>query len=316
MLIRTVARATVCMVIAPGLISSACAAATLSMRASDFEQFWQRALAERVALPPSALDATRPGYITFQVTETASAQAYYYPGSNNPSATPVIHIYEEHARTVRRAPADSRACLYLCWRDGSGPLSQWYLDGLPDRDACSLRRAILTGCQAVDFVRTHPALRAVRVGLVGDGFGGVIALAVAALMPERVAFVIAHQPRPAFHRLSDGEVTSCPVVRSLVRNIKSDRETRDGILSALTYFDAVNFALMVEAPTLLTAGAADRQAPLREVRRLYHCLGCKRDLVVFERLPHCSSASLPAFPSLLQRWIALAEGGTRRLTSQ
>jgi cephalosporin-C deacetylase-like acetyl esterase len=282
----------------------------------DFAQFWERSLSATVALAPSALGGRRPGWVSFDVTTTLSAEAYYCPGGKDASATPIIFIYEDEGAAVHSALPNDRSYLYLRWRDGEASLAEWYLSGLPDRRACSLRRAILAGCQAVDLVRTDPSVRAARVGLVGDGFGATIALAVAALMPERVAFVIAHQPRPAYHRLADGTVSSCPAVRKTVRKVSADARSRDSILSALTYFDAINFAPLVQAPTLFVAGDADREAPLAEVLQLHECLRCECDLVVFEDLAHCPSASLAAFPELLRRWLAQVETGGRRVTSE
>jgi len=308
-------RVAMCPAVALGLAATAFAASVPRTCADDFDQFWQRSLSATVALAPSALGGEAPGWVSFDVTTTVSAEGYYCPGGNHATATPIIFIYEDEGAALHFALPADRSYLYLRWRDGDAPLADWYLSGLPDRRACSLRRAILTGCQAVDLVRTDPSVQAARVGLVGDGFGAVVALAVAALMPERVAFVIAHQPRPAYHRLADGAVSSCPAVRKIVQKVSADPKSSDSILSALTYFDAINFVPLVEAPTLFIAGDADREAPLAEVLQLYDCLRCECDLVVFEGLEHCPTASLAAFPELLRRWLAQVETGGRRVTS-
>jgi len=279
--------------------------------ADDFEQFWRRSLAERVPLAPSTLNASRACQVSFPVTELSTACGYYYPGGTKNCLTPILHIYEDDGSVPRLSLCPDRAYFYLRWRDDAQPLAESYLSGLPARDASALRRAILTACQAVDLLRTCPSVRAARVGLIGDGFGAAVALAVAALMPEETAFVIAHQPRPACHRLRDGSVTSCPAVRKIIRKVGADPRTADSVLCALTYFDAVSFAPMIEAPTLFIAGASDREAPLAEVLQLYDCLRCERDLVVAEGLEHVPSASLPGFPGLLQRWLHRVEGSVR-----
>ncbi len=297
-------------------LSCATTASALSRtRAEDFEQFWQRSLAERVSLRPSMLQAASACPVSFPVTETSTARGYYYPAGDS-SLTPILYIYEDEGAPPRSSLCPDRVCFYLRWRDGAEPLAEWYLGGLPDRNASALRRSILTACQAVDLLRTCPLVKAPRVGLIGDGFGATVALAVAALMPEQTAFVIAHQPRPAYHRLPDGALTCCPMVRKIMLKVNSKRKSRDRVLSAFTYFDAVNFAPMVEAPALFIAGDADREAPLAEVLQLYHCLRCERDLVVAEGLQHVPSTSLPGFPRLLRRWLVRVEGGGIRLPAE
>ena len=300
-----------CMVAALTLTAAAPAAGPLTTRPDDFEQFWQRSAAQRTSLAPSTLKGTCAGAVMFPVTETDQAQAHYWPGGPPGVLTPIVYLYEPDGPALCSPAGAGRAHLSLPWRDGAGPLHEWYLDGLPDRDAASLRRAVLTACQAVDLVRTCPSVQAPRVGLIGDGFGATVALAAAALMPEQAAFLIAHQPRPAYHCLPDGALTSCPAVRDVLARIKSERPpgSHGTISRTLRYFDAINFAPLVKAPTLFIAGDADREAPLPELLQLYDCLLCERELIVLEGLGHCASASLPIFPDLVRRWLARVEGG-------
>jgi pimeloyl-ACP methyl ester carboxylesterase len=312
----TRALAAVCLATALGLLLARPAEGVGRTCADDFEQFWRRSLADRLPLPPGALDAARPGQVTFPVTETMTAGAYFDPGAGAADAIPIIYLHEGGRPTLPAALSQSRAWLCLPWRDGDEPLAEWYLSGLPDPRACSLRRAILTACQAVDLLFTHPSLRATRVGLIGDGYGAAVALAVAALMPERTAFVIAHQPRPAYHRLADGTVTSCSEVRRILRTLSADREHGEAAFAALTYFDAINFAPLLRAPALFIAGGRDREAPLDEIRQLYALLRCDCDSVLDERLGHSPSVSLPGFPELFARWLARVEAWRAPLTSE
>lgn len=305
----------VCLAVALALLAMGPAEGAQRTCPDDFEQFWRRSLADRLPLPPGALDAGHPGHVALPVTETVTARAYFHPGAGAADAVPIIYLHEGAWPALPAALSQSRAWLCLPWRDGNEPLAEWYLGGLPDPGACSLRRAVLTACQAVDLLFTHPSLRATRVGLIGDGYGAAVAVAVAALMPERTAFVIAHQPRPAYHRLADGTLTSCSEVRRILRRLSADAERGDAAFSALTYFDAINFAPLIQAPALFIAGGRDREAPLHEIRQLYALLRCDCDSVLEPRLGHCPSVSLPGFPDLFARWLARVQAWRTPFTS-
>ncbi len=271
---------------------------------ADFDQFWQRALAQLIPLEPSRL-ADQPGEITFPVTETATATAWWRPGRDS-SATPIVHLVESSRPRPNRIPKDHRAHLFVSWRAYDRSLADWYLGGLRQPGDGGLMVSVLTACQAIALVRTWSPLSASRVGIVGDGYGGPMAIAAAALVPGRVGFVIAHQPRPAFHRLGDGTLTSTPAIVRILREMKP-ADASDNFAS-LRYYDAVHFAARVKRPTLVTAGERDSYAPATEARALYDRLTCRRDSRVFRNTRHRPSADLEEFDWMLAHMAARAEG--------
>ncbi len=258
---------------------------------ADLDAFWRRARAELPALPSGALDAAGPCRVAFPVTERASATAQWFPGTD-PGATPVVQVVE-HADAV--APTDGRRChLYLPWRDLSRPLTEWFtrLDGSTTSPPVV---SVLAACQAVDLVRSSAQVTAMRVGVVGDGFGAGIALAAAALRPERVAFVVLHQPRPAFYRLPDGTLTGCPAIRPIIRRLSGPE------LDALAYCEPLAFAAQVHCPAFVIAGGGDAEAPPGEIGLLYRALPCPKDARVIEGLGHCRSGDVEGFADMLER---------------
>ena len=190
-----------------------------------------------------------------------------------------------------------RAHLYITWRPADRSLADWYLRGLDQPGDGGLMTSVLTACQAVDLVRTRTGLDALRAGIVGDGYGAVMALAAAALLPDRVSFVIAHQPRPAFHRLRDGTLSSCPEIARVLQSIPRSRQAV--VFTRLAYYDAVNFAARVRRPTLVIAGGRDEQAPPAEVRMLYDRLTCERGSQIAPNMRHRPSDSVAEFPAIL-----------------
>jgi len=271
---------------------------------ADFDQFWQRSLAQLIPLEPGRL-ATRRGEISFPVTETSTATAWWQPG-RDPSATPIVHLVESSRPCPNRVPKDHRAHLFVSWRAYDRPLADWYLGGLRQPGDGGLMVSVLTACQAIALVRTWAPLTASRVGIVGDGYGGPMALAAASLVPGRISFVIAHQPRPAFHRLSDGSLTATPAVGRVLREMKPAEAEAN--FASLRYYDAVSFAARVRRPTLITAGERDEYAPAAEARALYDRLTCRRDSRVLRNTRHRPSADLEDFDWILAHMAARAEG--------
>lgn len=283
-------------------LSAACADDALPVRPADFDRFWARALTRLEPLPPGQLDATAPGEVTFPVTESIRATGYWYP-PRDPTAMAVVHVVEGTTPRPERWPRDGRGHLYLAWRRAGSTLADWYVSGLDGAASSGLMASVLTACQAVHLLRTCPELSAPRVGIVGDGYGATMALAAAALLPDRVGFVIAHQPRPVFHRLCDGTLTSCPAVRRLLQDLPRTRAATT--LAALAYFDAVHFAALVCGPVLVIAGERDDQAPPQEAWLLYRQLAGPREWRLEPNTRHRSSDSSADFPAVLARMAAV-----------
>ena len=142
---------------------------------ADLDQFWQRSLAQLIPLEPGRL-ATQRGAISSPVTETATAPACWQPG-RDPSATPIVHLVESSRPRPNRLPKDHRAHLFVSWRAYDRPLADWYLGGLRQPGDGGLMVSVLTACQTIALVRTWSPLTALRVGIVGDGYGGPMAMA-------------------------------------------------------------------------------------------------------------------------------------------
>lgn len=248
-------------------------AAAIGTHPSDFEARWQDALAELAVLPPDALDADHPGTVSFPVTDLAQASAAWFPGADA-DATPVVHVVT--APHEARPPERRRSHLYLEAPDAGSP-GAWSSRHDANHEPT---RSVLAACQAVALVRSRPGATASRVGLVGDGFGASIALAAAALAPDRVAWLVLHQPRPA--------LTGTP--------------------TDAAWMDPLSFAPLVRCPAFMTVGGADRDAPRDETEALFAALTCPRDGRVLDRLGHCPSADLPDLAVILARMDRFAEG--------
>lgn len=217
-----------------------------------------------------------------------------------------------------KGPADGRlpAVLYLLDRDtpegfSPTPSHSWAIldvravlsatglaQAAPNAEQLPFHEAVLTAARALDALLGQQHQRQSRVGLVGEGYGGAVALALAALRPDRVSFVCAHEPvnPAAAEPRADG------------RGKRLFASWRDQVRDAAEYVSLANFAPRVKAPTLITFGEADQVATPDAVRAVYEMLGCRSELVPLRRARHCQPQDLRDWQNLWREWTRTALG--------
>ncbi|MHB8997530.1 MAG: hypothetical protein ACYC63_19975 [Armatimonadota bacterium] len=141
----------------------------------------------------------------------------------------------------------------------------------PDPQQQPFHRAVLTAVRALDLLAasTRPSR---RMGLVGGGRGATLALAVAALRAEDVAFVCALAPADP----------------------------------AQQYVNVEEFAACVKAPTLIGVAEVDRGERPEVPQRLYETLPGRKDFIF---LPRVRQSDTPRqWASVWQKWTGAALG--------
>jgi cephalosporin-C deacetylase len=131
--------------------------------------------------------------------------------------------------------------------------------GIDDPREHFYRRVFTDAVRLVDATRDLPFVDADRVAVTGGSQGGGIALAagalatgVAAVLPD-VAFLCAY--RRGAEVAADG-----PFVE-LATYLSVHRDRVDRVFETLSYFDGVNFARRIHAPSLFSVALMDRVVP-------------------------------------------------------
>jgi len=221
-------------------------------RPADFDEFWQDALSElaRWPLQPQVNGEVLSYYGMYGKVCTG---AYYVP-VDGPVTQAVVH-FMDHGDIAQRTPAnDGFAHLGLYWYPPDAQ-QQWTPRGLPDRHSYILYEAIVDACQAVDALLGRPEIVGQQVGLTGEGLGGLVAMAVAALNPQRVSFVVVDRPWPVCHYSRDGMLRPpLHVVATLSEWEARYPQWRSAMRRATTYFDLWAFRTVVDAPVLVLGG--------------------------------------------------------------
>jgi len=256
-----IVRAVMCFVVGAiavsGLANPACASdgsvyLPMVRRPADFDEFWQDALSElaRWPLQPQVNGENLSYYGMYGKVCTG---AYRAP-ADGPVTQAVIH-FMDHGDIAQRTPAnDGFAHLGLYWYPPD-TRQQWTAEGLPDRRSYILREAIVDACQAVDAVLSCSGVVGKQVGLTGEGVGGLVAVAVAALNPQRTSFVVVEQPWPICHYSRDGMLQPYSWVAATLSQWEVRYpQWRSAMRAATTYFDLRPFRAAVKAPVLMLDG--------------------------------------------------------------
>ncbi len=270
----------------------------LSSVPADFTEFWESSV---LRLAPWPLDITyqpRSGRVEFTGLGGDRLQAILVvPAHRPPYAGSVLHIGDSGARWPAVAPpGDDLIHMYIPW-EPARPDAVWSPAEAQHRRHYCLYRAILNNYQALTVLQSVPGVAPGKVGIIGEGIGGTEALALAALRPGEVSFVIAYQPWPVQHHLVSATSTVAP---------KKPRA-----IPATAYFDALHFATFVSAPTLIITGQYDKVTPPTEAARICQALAGPHQLIVVEGFIHQAAPLWTAWPEICQRWAGehLSRGG-------
>ncbi|MGW5348967.1 acetylxylan esterase [Streptomyces sp. NPDC004031] len=156
---------------------------------------------------------------------------------------------------------------------GAGPLGGpgAVVRGVLDPHDYYYRRLITDAVRAVTAVRALPGVDPRRVAAVGNSQGGGLALAVAGLVPDLAALMIAAPFLCHVQRAID--ITDADPYGEVVRYLAVHREAEERVRTTLSYVDGVNFARRATAPVHVGVGLRDTVCPPSTVFAAYNHYG-------------------------------------------
>lgn len=248
-----------------------------------FGSFWHGALSSLDEIPP-AYRMSAEGTVEFVASRGETRLAFH----NLPAEDAVCVVIRITDAVLSEPPKAAAGCLEFVfpWRQGmtadkAGQEASQHM----------LCRGVLDACRLVKIALGQGNRPFASVGLIGDGYGAGIALGVAALMPENVAFVVAHQPiclTPELYAECEEETWNAQGVAEARR------------LEPL--LNAARFAPFVLAPTLVLAGEWDTLATPESCQRLWAALGRRGTLWMVPETGHCLPGELSDWDGLWKRW--------------
>ncbi|MBK8913482.1 MAG: alpha/beta fold hydrolase [Phycisphaerales bacterium] len=184
---------------------------------------------------------------------------------------------------------------------GSGPAAAGFLTrGIDSPQTYYYRRVFADAVRAVEAAAAHPLVDSSRIAVGGASQGGAIAIAAAALAPQRVAALVADVPFLCHVRRA-ATLTDQPPYAELAAYARAQRERVERVFETLGYFDGANLATRISAPSLWSAALMDLICPPSTVFAAYNRVRSAKEMCVYEFNGHEGGGALHAARRL--RWL-------------
>jgi len=134
----------------------------------------------------------------------------------------------------------------------TGPPFNYHTIGNNDRERSYFLNMYLRDTRAVDYITTRPDWDGKTIVILGTSMGGQQGIVTAALNPDRITALLVNEPSGGD---TNGELHGR---RAAYPNWPA---TDPQAMQAAQYFDTVNFASRIKAPTLASMGFIDRVVP-------------------------------------------------------
>lgn len=274
----------------------------------DFEQFWQKTLAEAVELPLNptleAIDYPVPEIRAFAARydgwQAAPISAWYllpasdgplpalifYHGYQNskigvyPYLPWVLQGYAVLAVDVRGQPGSSIDTAAY----SAGHAKGWMTKGILNEQEYYYRGVYVDSVRALEFLATREEVDMERVGLTGFSQGGGLSLAVAAL-DDRPALTMPGMPFLC-HFERPLEISKAQPYWEFAEYMRHYPDRAGRVFRTLSYFDNLNLADWIKCPALFSVGLVDETCPPSTIFAVYNRLNVPKRIAVFPYHDH------------------------------
>jgi len=151
--------------------------------------------------------------------------------------------------------------------------------GILDPQHYYYRRVFTDAARAIDAARSHPAVDASRIAVMGGSQGGGITIAAAGLVPD-VTAALPDVPFLCHYRRATELVDSFPY-KEIAEYCHTHRDKVETVFETLSYFDGVNFAARSHAKALFSTGLMDQVCPPSTVFAAYNHWAGEKDIKVY-----------------------------------
>ncbi len=283
----------------------------------DFDAFWQRNLDELARYPLTYTRTPVAKYTTDRIDchlvrlqLNSRGQAVYgylfTPKGAAPGSCPVVltppgagiktikdplrHKYYAEQGCIRFEieihgldPELSAEHFSEISRAFNGRENGYLTNGLDNRDNYYLRRVYLACIRAIDLLTSLPEWDGRNVIVQGGSQGGALALVTAGLDRRVTACVANHPALSDMARYVSGHAGGYP---HFFRTEGMDTPDK---LKTMAYYDVVNFARRIKAPTRMTWGYNDDTCPPTTSYIVYNALACPKEALLTPVNEHWTS---------------------------
>lgn len=274
---------------------------------SDFNEFWEKELAELAKVPLKYTCKLVPEYCTdkidcylIKLDVTKRGQAVYgyltrpkekgsYPVVLCPPGAGVKTIKEP----LRRKYYAEEGCIRLemeihglnpeldaeTFKEISNAFNSrengYLSNGIDSRENYYMKRVYLGCVRAIDYLTSLPEWDGRNVAVQGGSQGGALAIVTAGLDKRVTACVANHPALSDMAGYAEGGTGGYPHFSS-GKSIRLDAQK----IKTLQYFDVVNFARQVTCPTRITWGFNDNTCPPTTSYVVYNVMTCPKEALI------------------------------------
>jgi cephalosporin-C deacetylase len=279
-------------------------------RTKQFTKFWDENLAQsaeqRLNPKPTDIhyftDKVRVTKVSFDgFHDKSPITGLFIKPSGTKGKAPTLVVY--HGYSINKGPVTD----YLGWaflgfnvfavdvrgqlgesmdyaRYGPGYATGHMTKGILDENSYYYRYVFMDCCRAVDYVLGRDDVDGSRVGVAGISQGGGLSIATAGLH-KRVSLLISSVPFLCNFERAMNVATAGPYLE-ILNYLKWRPDDEKRALETLSYFDAMNLAPNVKAPSFVSVGLVDIICPPSSVYATFNHLAAKKELAVYPGTGH------------------------------
>jgi cephalosporin-C deacetylase len=238
-------------------------------RPADFDTFWAAKLKALSKIPINPVLTRVPtekptvDLYTVQLDSVGSHAQGYLAKPSAPGKFPALIVYQ-YAGVYALQPSTATDRAAEGWltfdvdahdtppTETAGVPQNYQAVGNKDRETSYFLNMYLRDTRAVDYIASRPDWDGKTIVLMGTSMGGQQSLVTAGLNPNRITAVIVNEPSGAD---TNGDLHGR---KAGYPNWPSNDPQ---VMQTALYFDTVNFASRIQAPTLAAMGFIDTVAP-------------------------------------------------------
>lgn len=283
----------------------------------DFDNFWQHNKDELAKVPLSYTMTPAPQYSTdkmdcylVKLTVTRQGQAIYgylsMPKKAKPGSCPIVmcppgagiktikeplrHKYYGENGCLRFEmeihglnPEMSEQQFQEISKAFGGRENGYLQNGLDNKDNYYMKRVYMACVRAIDFLTSLPEWDGKNVAVQGGSQGGALAIVTAGLDP-RVTLCVANHPA-----LSDMAGYKAGRAGGYPHFFNTPGMDTPDKLNTMAYYDVVNFAKKLTAPTYITWGYNDNTCPPTTSYAVYNVITAPKEALITPINEHWTS---------------------------
>ena len=238
-------------------------------RPADFDEFWASKLKALREIPMNPVlrpvASTVPGVemSAVKVDSLGSQMQGYLMKPQGEGKFPALVTYQgAGVYALRPAIASAHAAEGWLVLDvdahdkapdvATGPPANYHTLGNTDREQSYFLNMYLRDTRAIDYIASRPDWDGKTIVILGTSMGGQQGIVTAGLNPDRITALLVNEP-------SGGDTNGELHGRSAA--YPNWPATDPKAMQAALYFDTVNFASLIKAPTLISMGFIDTVVP-------------------------------------------------------